>query len=128
MSFFTLIKDALLGIVGTTVCSLPVALAFAYTLRVPIPLGAYIGPLGEMGPYSIAFVDVLQMVFLAWLFYGITGGFILLAVLGAVTGVTTGKRYAQSAHRSRIVMLWAAAASVLPVLLISTLDYVIGPW
>lgn len=113
--------------IGTTFGSLPVAVAFAYTLRVPMPLGATIGPLGDMGSYGVAVFDVLNIVFLAWLFYGITGGFVLLSVVGALAGVTVGRKYSVSARKSRAIVFWAGAASILPVFVMAFFGYVVGP-
>ena len=120
--------NALKGAVITVTSSLFVAVLFAYLFRVPIPMGGMMGPLGEISSYSIGVVDVLKSVFVAWVFYGVFGGFIILPIFGAITGVVVGRKYAGSSKANRMIVWWSFIASAIPVFLLSTLDYIIGPW
>jgi len=120
--------DALKGIAGSVFASIPVALAFAYIYRLPIPLGGYIGPFGAINTYSINFIDVLTSVFSAWLFYGMSGGFIILPLVGAITGIIVGRNYKGSKAKNKMIIGLAAVVSVAPVFILSIMDYIIGPW
>lgn len=105
-----------------------VALLFAYTFRIPIPLAAYYGPLGEISTYSLTVVEVLKSVLVAWVFYGIFGGFIIVPVLGAAAGLLAGRKHISSRNRRSMIVLYSVLAGSAPVLALSVLDYVIGPW
>jgi len=108
--------------------SILVALLFAYTFRVPIPMGGMLGPFGEFSPYSMEISEVLTSVLMAWLFYGLFGGFVVLPLCGAIAGHLAGHRYSIAKNKNRMVVLWAALASVAPVFGLSILDYIVGPW
>jgi len=106
------------GALSAILLAFPLAALCALLFRFPIPFGAY-----ERGwsavPHALAAVR----------FYGAIGGFVLLGFLGAVGGAV--------AHRlgrpdTRRVWRWtislAAAVTICAVLLLATLDYLIGPW
>lgn len=120
--------DALKGSAVALVSSLLVAFLFAYTFRLPIPLEGMLGPLGEFSPYTMRVEEVAVSVFAAWLLYGISGGFIVLSLVGGLAGRAAGRRYGGARNKNRIVMLYAALASAIPVAGLSVLDYIIGPW
>ncbi len=120
--------DALKGAIVALASSLLAALLFAYLFRIPIPMGGYIGPFGEISTYSIATVDVLKSVLVAWVFYGIFGGFIILPTCGAVTGVLVGRKYSKSKNKNKMILLWSIVISTIPVFILSILDYLVGPW
>ena len=120
--------NALKGAIVALASSLIVALLFAYLFRIPIPFGGYIGPFGKISTYSMAIADVLKSVLVAWVFYGIFGGFIILPVFGAVTGEYIGRKYAGSKNKNKIILLWSFVVSAIPVFILSILDYLIGPW
>ena len=120
--------DALKGIATAAVSSYFIALLFAYLFRIPIPFGGYIGPFAEVSSYGINVVDVAGMIFVAWIFYGIFGGFIVLPFCGAITGVLVGRKYSGSSKKNKMIILWTTAVTFIPVFLLSILDYIIGPW
>jgi len=122
------LKDELRGAIVALASSLLVAIMFAYVFRIPIPMGGYIGPFGEFGIYGMALVDVLKSVFVAWVFYGIFGGFIILPTCGAITGALVGHKYSKSKNKNKMIVLWAIVISTIPVFILSILDYLIGPW
>jgi hypothetical protein len=122
------IAHALIGAMTALVSSYFVALLFAYTFRIPIPMAAYYGPLGELSTYALTVVEVLKMVLVAWVFYGIFGGFIILTALGAAAGVVAGRSQIATKNSIRKVTLYSALAGAIPVIGLSVLDYVIGPW
>lgn len=123
-----LAMDSLKGAATALVSSLLVALLFAYTFRLPIPLGGMLGPFGTVNPYAMSVAEVGAAVFVAWLFYGVFGGFLLLPLCGAVAGYWASRRFAGEQRRSRMVMGYAALASAIPVTGLALLDYLIGPW
>lgn len=120
--------DAKKGAIVALASSLLVALLFAYVFRIPIPMGGYIGPFGEISTYGISIIDVLIMVLVAWVFYGIFGGFIILPVFGAVAGEYVGRKYAESKNKNKMILLWSFVVSTIPVFILSILDYLVGPW
>lgn len=129
MTFKSKAIDVLKGTIIAVVASLPVAILFALIFRLPIPLGGYIGPFGEIGVYDFGAVELLKAVFLAWVFYGMSGGFIILSVLGAITGVIVSRKYSELVGiKNKMIALWATIITTIPILLLSILDYIIGPW
>ena len=128
MQFKNDVTHALSGAITALVSSYFVALLFAYTFRIPIPLAAYYGPLGEISTYNLAVVEVLKSVLVAWVFYGIFGGFIIVPVLGAVAGLLAGRKHISPRNRRSMIVLYSVLAGSVPVLALSILDYVIGPW
>ena len=67
-----------------------------FFFRLPIPLGGYIGPFGEIGVYDFGTVELFKTVILAWIFYGMFGGFIILSVFGVITGEIASRKYSDS--------------------------------
>lgn len=120
--------DALKGAIIALVSGLLVALLFAYLFRLPIPMGGYIGPFGEISTFSTPPVDVFKAVFVAWLFYGMFGGFITLLACGAITGAYVGRKYAKAKNKNKIIVWSCVAVSTIPVFILSILDHIIGPW
>ena len=122
------LKNALTGAVAALVSSYFVAVLFAYLFRIPIPLAGYSGPFGQFRTYDMAVAELLKSVFVAWVFYGLLGGFIILPAGGLLTGVLVGRKYSGPKHRTTMIVLWSTAVSTVPVLVLSVLDYIIGPW
>jgi len=119
---------ALGGATAALVSSYFIAVLFAYTFRIPVPLAAYFGPFGEISTYNMAFSTTLKSVFVAWVFYGILGGFVLLPVLGAIAGVFASRKYTGSKNRRGMIALYSALAASIPIAVLSVLDFIIGPW
>ena len=120
--------DALKGSAIALFSSFLAALVFAYTFRVPIPLGGMLGPFGELSPYTTSFKDVFVSVFGAWVFYGMFGGFLVLPIFGAIGGWYAGRKFGHARNKNRMIILHAALASVIAVAGLSVLDVIIGPW
>ncbi len=120
--------DALKGIAIALISSLFIAILFAYIFRIPIPFGGYIGPFGELSSYNIGVFGVLKSIIFAWMFYGLFGGFIILPILGAVSGIIIGRTYQNSIKKNKMIVLWVTLVSAIPVFILSILDYIIGPW
>ena len=106
------------GALSTILLVFPFAGLCALLFRFPVPFAAY-----ESGWSTIPHALI------AVRFYGVLGGFALLALLGALGGIV--------AHRigmpdTRRVWQWtisfAAAVAFCTVMLLATLDYIIGPW
>jgi hypothetical protein len=73
------------GIYLTAFLSLVIALIFAFTFRLTIPMGEIIGPFGEYDSTS-NFIETIQMVFTPCVYYGLLGGFIVIAIFGGFAG------------------------------------------
>jgi len=106
------------GALTTILLAFPLAALSALLFRFPIPFASYESGWSAM-PHALAAVR----------FYGTLGGFVLLALLGGLGGAV--------AHRlgkadMRRVWRWtvslAAAVAFCAVMLLATLDYIIGPW
>jgi heme/copper-type cytochrome/quinol oxidase subunit 2 len=109
--------------------SLVIAILFAYLFRLPVPMVGLIGPFGTFSSYAASPKEVVQMVLLAWVFYGLFGGIIVLLVCGAVTGVIVGNSYSATKYgKNKMIALWSASVSAVPVFFLSILDFIIGPW
>lgn len=120
--------NAIKGAVTAVISSLLIAILFAYVFRIPIPLGGMLGPFGGLSPYSFSVVEVIKSVFVAWVFYGVFGGFIIVPLLGAITGVIVGRKYSGASKQSRMIVIWSFITTVIPVFLLSVLDHIIDPW
>ena len=120
--------NALKGLIISVISSVLIAILFAYLFRLPIPMGGYIGPFGEVNIYDISAIDVVKMVLIAWVLYGMFGGFIILALCGIITGTLIGRKYSKSNNKNKMIVLWSAVVSTAPVFVLSILDYIIGPW
>jgi len=121
-------SDGTKGMVIAVASSLATAILFAYFFRLPVPMGGLIGPFGQISTYDINPLEVLQMVFIAWVFYGIFGGLPFIVLCGVMTGKIVGSRYSESNNKNKIIGLWSSIAGAVPVFLLSILDYIIGPW
>ncbi len=120
--------NAIRGAIIAVISSLFISMLFAYIFRFPIPMGGLVGPVGGINPYGINVFEQMQAVFFAWVFYGAFGGFIVVPAFGAIAGFIVGRKRAGSENKNRLIMLWSTVASGIPVLFLSTLDYIIGPW
>jgi hypothetical protein len=95
------------------VASFPAAALTALVFRFPIPFAGYVsGPDGVLlSLYAVAF-------------YGMLGGFVVQGVLGGVSILACGGE--KSAWTRNVA---AAAVAAMPgVLVLSVLDWIIGPW
>lgn len=117
--------DALRGMVIAIKDSLLMVVLFACLFRFPIPFIGYVGPFGEVSAYSIHMVVPLLI---AWVFYGLFGGFFILASCGAMTGMIIGHIYSESDYKNRMISVWTIVISTIPIFVLSILDFIIGPW
>jgi len=119
------IKCAMLSIA----VSFPIALLMAFSFRFPIPLGGYIGPASEIGINYTEIIDLVKMVTVAWLFYGVLGGFIFLAIGGASASIfVTYIVYKKEDHQDCKVLFPAILVAFFGCGFLAILDYIIGPW
>lgn len=93
----------------------PLAAIVALVFRFPIPFGSYLS-----GPRA-----VVPALFGA-AFYGVLGGFVVQALLGGIAGVIASRSGAPD--RRRAVLTYAVLAALPGVLILSVLDWIIGPW
>jgi len=128
MQFRSEFRNALTGAIVALVSSYFTAVLFAYTFRVPIPFVGYSGPFGEFSTYDMPVVELLHSVVVAWVFYGLFGGFIILLVGGSIVGILVGRKYSDAKSRTVMIALWSVAIGAVPVLVLSVLDYIVGPW
>jgi len=106
------------GALAAILLAFPFAALCALVFRFPIPFAAYESGWSAV-PHAVAAVR----------FYGALGGFPLLALLGALGGAFAhhmGRAEPQRVWRRTISL--AAAVAICAVILLATLDYIIGPW
>ncbi|MBI4502841.1 MAG: hypothetical protein HY700_16975 [Gemmatimonadetes bacterium] len=106
------------GALATILLTFPLAALCALLFRFPVPFASYESGWSAV-PHALAAVHL----------YGTLGGFVLLGFLGGLGGVV--------AHRMGRPDTWhiwqwtislAAVVAFCAVILLATLDYIIGPW
>jgi hypothetical protein len=96
----------------------PAAAVVALIFRFPIPFGSYMS-----GPRAV--VPALFAV----AFYGTIGGFMVQALAGGIAGGIAARRGAPDRRRAwKRCATFAILASLPGVLILSILDWIIGPW
>jgi hypothetical protein len=106
------------GAFSAILLAFPLAALCALVFRFPVPFAGY-----ESGWSAVP--DAL----VATGFYGRLGGFLPLALLGAAGGAIAhrvGKRDTRRVWRWTVA--FAAVVALCAILLLATLDYIIGPW
>jgi hypothetical protein len=104
----------LLGSFVANIASFPLAALTALVFRFPIPFGDY-----ASGPNAI--IPALYAV----VFYEMLGGFLVQSVLGGIAALIPPPNHERTWIRSAAA---AALAAVPGVLILSVLDWMIGPW
>ena len=102
---------ALTAIIGT----FPVAAVVALLYRFPFPLAGYSSGFGAMvrSPVAVAFYGVLS------------GGFIVLALLGAVIGKVF---HSPDVSRKKTIVTLALFIDIVVMILLAMWDKIYGPW
>lgn len=101
--------------VGT---AFPITVLMVTFFRFPVPFVGYVSGLSSILPALFAL-----------LFYGIVfGGFVLLAVAGGISGAVARSVGTSAAKQGLILRVLAVGASSVLLLLLATLDWIIGPW
>ncbi len=107
-----------LGVIWAIAIAFPLTALCALLFRFPLPLAGY-----RSGPSAV------PASLLAALFYGSLGGFVVLAVLGALSGMAANKmRVKESGGARTLTKILATGAAGLYVLTLAMLDKIIGPW
>jgi len=107
-----------LGLIWALLIAFPLAALSALVFRFPIPLAGY-----RSGPSAI------PGALFAVVFYGTLGGFVVLAGLGAVSGVMANKMLTpESTEARRLTKVIATALAAVAILILAVLDKIIGPW
>ncbi|MHC2066477.1 hypothetical protein ACYFX5_03310 [Bremerella sp. T1] len=110
------------AVLGGTIWALgsafPIAALMVTFFRFPIPLGGIVtGP--QFIPHAMGAV----------MFYGIIlGGFFVLVVLGVVAGLMGRMLGSKKRNQSYLGRGLAVAATFTALMILATLDWVIGPW
>ena len=110
-----MIRYLVAGAATAVIATFPLAALVALVFRFPIPFGSYMS-----GPSA-----VVPALFAAG-FYGMLGGFVVQALLGGIAGVLASRTGAPD--RRRAVLTYAVLAALPGVLILSILDWIIGPW
>jgi hypothetical protein len=106
------------GAISTILLAFPFAALCALLFRFPIPFASYESGLSAV-PHALVAVRL----------YGSLGGFVLLAVLGSVGGAVAHRLGGDDRRRvSKWTVALAAVVAFCSVMLLATLDYIIGPW
>ena len=110
-----MIRYFLAGAAIAVAATFPLAALAALVFRFPIPFGSYMSGLRAVVPALFAAA-----------FYGVLGGFVVQALLGGIAGVMAARSGAPD--RRRAVLTYAVLAALPGVLILSVLDWIIGPW
>ena len=110
-----MIRYFLTGAALAVIATFPLAAIVALIFRFPIPFGSYLSGVQAVVPALFAAA-----------FYGMIGGFIVQAILGGIAGVMASRTGAPD--RRRAVLIYAGLAALPGVLILSVLDWIIGPW
>ena len=104
----------LLGSLVAIIASFPIGALTALVFRFPIPFGEYASGPGAVVPslYAVAF-------------YGMLGGYFVQGVLGGVAAVSVRPNADHGWIHSSVA---AVVAAVPAVLILSVLDWILGPW
>ena len=106
------------GAAVAVTASFPLAAVSAFLFRFPIPFGGY-----ASGP------DAVIPALVATLFYGMLGGFAVQAVLGGIAGVIAGHQAGVAVGHAWKRCIGFSIVGALPgVMVLSVLDWLIGPW
>lgn len=106
------------GIVWSLVLAFPLAALCALIFRFPVPFAGY-----ESG------LSAVPRALFAVVFYGVIGGFAVLAGIGAISAVLANKfRVSQPDAARRLTFMFAASGTALAVMALAVLDKIIGPW
>ena len=121
---FVMLHDAMtksnivLGIFWAILFAFPLAAVCALIFRFPVPFSGY-----ESG------VSAVPRALGAVALYGVVGGFVVLAFVGAISGVLANMLSASKPENApRLTLILAAAGSAMAVILMAVLDKIIGPW
>ena len=111
-------KFILAGAAIAVGATFPIAALVALVFRFPIPFGSYMSGIGAVIPALFAAA-----------FYGIIGGFMVQALLGGLGGGLAAAATVVDRRRAwRRCVTFATLAAFPGVLLLSILDWLIGPW
>jgi hypothetical protein len=105
------------GVLSAMVLAFPLAAICALVYRFPVPFAGYMS-----GIVAVPFV------LMAVVFYGILGGFPLLAAAGALGGWAAHLTGSDPRAVRRLAVAFGAVAALLGVALLAVLDKLIGPW
>ena len=106
------------GALFAIVLSLPLAALCALVYRFPVPFSAY-----ESG------VAAMPRAFGAAIFYGLLGGFVVLAIAGYLSGRLAMRLGAGDAQKAaRLTLLFSGMVAFAGVFTLAILDKLIGPW
>src|SRR5687768_12403390 len=111
---------ALIGLGVITAClgAFPAASLVALVYGFPVPFGGKLHGLGAIN--KVAF---------AVLFYGLLGGFVVLAIAGVVAAsVAFARSHGDAGKARRLTLIFALSASLICAIGLAVLDLFIGPW
>lgn len=92
-------------------------------------MGGYIGPVSAISIDYSNILEILKMVSVAWVVYGVLGGFIVLAIGGVAASQLTFKNFfATKSNKTENIILRAICVSFLGCGVLAILDFIIGPW
>ena len=119
-----MLKCAVLSII----MSFPMTIAMILLLRFPIPFVGYVGPLSTHGINYLEIIDILKMATMAWVFYGMFGGFIIVSVAGLIAGYLVHRKSNNHATSDATLFKAAGFVAFMSCGLLAVLDFIIGPW
>lgn len=106
------------GIVVGIGAAFPLAMMLALTFRFPVPFAGYQSGVNAVLPAIFAVV-----------MYGLLGGFVVIGGLGATVGIAASKIFPFDPKKRRTtILLFASGTTLVCLMILATLDWIIGPW
>lgn len=115
---FGIMRSVGLGAILTMLAAFPVAAILGLVFRFPVPFNGIEGGISHVLPSLYAVVV-----------YGLMGGFILLAILGAIGGAIAWKvSNGNIKVLNRLLVVFSISIAAVTSFVLSILDWIIGPW
>jgi HlyD family secretion protein len=106
-----MLRSALWGVLSALLCLFPVAVIVAVCFRLPIPSE------GHLDGMDAIRVNGLERIFYAIVFFGLRGGLVLIAVLGALAGILAHSPGTRFGKKSWLTLSLAIAFNLAVVLI-----------
>jgi hypothetical protein len=117
-----MLRSALWGALFAMLSVFPVAVLVTLCFRFPIP---FVGLVSGLEAISLR---GLEAIFFAVVFFGLPGGFVLIAGLGCLAGFLA-QRFADTSMARRWLALgFAIGFDFVVIMILAVLDKIIGPW
>jgi hypothetical protein len=114
----TMLRSVILGAFCTVFAAFPVAAILGLLFRFPVPFRGIESGVDHVLPSMVAVI-----------FYGLMGGFVLLAAAGALGGaIAYNAGNANKQTVNRFLAAFSIGIAAVALFFLAILDWIIGPW